>query len=69
MALILKQSFEKGILPEMLNKVQVSPIHKKEDTHTVSIYCATCLLSVFSKIFQKVRYLSIEFIIFFVNKN
>ena len=53
---ILNQSFEQGIFPEILKIVQVSPIHKKEDTVTVSNYHPIFLLSVFSKIFEKAMY-------------
>ena len=53
---ILNQSFEQGIFPEILKIVQVSPIHKKEDTVTVSNYHPIFLLSLFSKIFKKAMY-------------
>ena len=45
-----------GIFPEILKTAQVSPIHKKEDTVTVSNYHPISLLSVFSKIFEKAMY-------------
>ena len=56
--LILNQSFEQGIFPGVL---QVSPIHKKEGTLTVSYYRPIFLLSVFSKIFEKAIYHRIYF--------
>ena len=46
LTLILNQSFEQGIFPEILKIVQVSSIHK--DTHCSS-YCTISLFSVFSK--------------------
>ena len=54
--LILNQSFEQGISTEFIKIAQVSPIHKKEDTVTVSNYRPICSLSVFSKIFEKAMY-------------
>ena len=54
--LILNQSFEQGIFPEVLKLPQVSLIHKKEDTVTVSNYRPISLLSVFRKIFVKAMY-------------
>ena len=54
--LILNQSFKQGIFPEILKIVQVSPIHEKEDTVTVSNYRPISLLSVFSKTFEKTMY-------------
>ena len=53
LTLILNQSFEQGIFPEILKIVQVSPIHKKEDTVIVSNYHPISLLSVFKKFFEK----------------
>ena len=54
--LILNQSFEQGIFPEILKIAQVSQIHKKEGTATVSKYRPISSLSVFSKIFEKAMY-------------
>ena len=50
LSFILNQSFEQGIFFEIQ---KVSPIHKKEDTLTVSNYRTISLLSVFRKIFKK----------------
>ena len=54
--LILNQSFEQGIFPEVLKLPQVSLIHKKEGTVTVSNYHPMSLSSVFRKIFVKDMY-------------
>ena len=56
LSLVLNQSFEQGILPEVLKIAQVLPIHKKEDIVTISNYRPISLLSVFSKIFEKAMY-------------
>ena len=54
--LILNQSFVQGIFPEVLKLPQVSWIHKKEGTVTVSNYRPMSLSSVFRKIFVKDMY-------------
>ena len=52
-ALISNQSFELGFFPEFQKIALVSPIHKIEDTVTVSNYRPISLLSASSKIFEK----------------
>ena len=56
LTLILNQSFEQGIFPEILKIVKVLPIHKKENIVTVNNYRPISLLFVFSKIFEKAMY-------------
>ena len=56
LTLVINQSFEQGIFPEISKIVQVLLIRKKEDTVTVSKYHPISLLSVFSKIFEKAMY-------------
>ena len=38
LSFIINQSFAQGVFPESLKTVQVMPIHKKEDTITISNY-------------------------------
>lgn len=52
---ILYKLFKVGVYPKILEFAQVSPIHKKEDTLTVSKYCPISL-SLFSNIFEKALY-------------
>ena len=56
MTVIVNQSFEQDIFPEILKIAQVLPIRKKEDIVTVSNYRPISLLSGFSKIFEKAMY-------------
>ena len=53
---IINRSFEHGVFPESLKTAQVTPVHKKEDTLTISNYRPISLLSVFSKILEKSMY-------------
>ena len=53
LSLIINQSFERDIFPKSLKTVQVTPVHKIEDTPIVSNNCTIHLLSVFYKIFEK----------------
>ena len=57
---IINWSFEQGIFPESLKTAQVTPVHKKEDTLTISNYRPISLLPVFSKIFEKSMYNRID---------
>ena len=55
LTLILNQSFEKNLFPDVLKTAQVSPIQQIEDTATFSNYCPISLLSVLSKIFVQLN--------------
>ena len=56
LSFIINRSFEQGVFPESLKTAQVTPVHKKEDTLTISNYRPISLLSVFSKILEKSMY-------------
>ena len=56
LSFIINQSFEQGVFPGSLKTAQVMPVHKREDTVTISNYCSISLLSVFSKILEKSMY-------------
>ena len=53
---IVNQSLLLGLFPDRLKIAQVLPIHKKGDSHSVSNYHPISLLSIFSKILEKVMY-------------
>ena len=53
LSFIINRSFEQGVFPESLKTAQVTPVHKKEDTLTISNYRPISLLSVFNKILEK----------------
>ena len=56
LSFIINWSFEEGVFSESLKIVQVTPVHKTEDTLTISHYCPISLLSVFSKALEKSMY-------------
>ena len=56
LSFIINRSFEQGVFPESLKTAQVTPVHKKEDTLTISNFRPISLLSVFSKILEKSMY-------------
>ena len=56
LSFIISRSFEQGVFPESLKTAQVTPVHKKEDTLTISNCHPISLLSVFSKILEKSMY-------------
>jgi hypothetical protein len=43
-----------GVFPDSLKKVQVAPLHKKNDPLSKTNYRPVSVLPVFSKIFEKV---------------
>ena len=53
---LVNLSFEVGIFPEVLKIAKVTPIHKKESNLNYLNYRPISLLSVFSKIFEKLLY-------------
>ena len=58
LSLIINHSFETGIFPNKMKigKVTPSPLHKKDSTDNPSNYRPISVLSVFSKIFEKLMY-------------
>ena len=53
---ILKISLREGIFPDVFKLAKVKPIYKKDDHSDVSNYRPISILSVFSKIFERVVY-------------
>ena len=53
---IINRPFEHGVFPGSLKTAQVTSVHKKEDTLTISNCHPISLLSVFSKILEKSMY-------------
>ena len=53
---LVNLSFEVGVFPDMLKSAKVTPIHKKESKLNHLNYRPISLLSVFSKIFEKLIY-------------
>ena len=54
--IIFEESLKKGIFPEIWKKANFVPIHKKEDKTLIKNYRPISLLSIFSKIFERVIY-------------
>jgi hypothetical protein len=54
---ICNASFTSGTFPEMLKIAVVKPLHKKGDTREIQNYRPISLLSVFSKIIEKLMYI------------
>ena len=52
----MNSSFEIGIFPEKLKLGKVNPLHKKESTKVPSNYRPISVLSVFSKIIEKLMH-------------
>ena len=56
LSLIINQSFVTGIFPNRLKLAKVLPIYKKDDDQIFTNYRPISLLSVFSKVFEKIAY-------------
>ena len=56
LSLIINHSFETGIFPNKMKTGKVTPLHKKDATDNPSNYRPISVLSVFSKIFEKLMY-------------
>ena len=63
---ILNLSITQGVFPKELKIAKVIPLHKAKDKHLISNYRPISLLSVFSKIFERIVY---NRLISFVNDN
>ena len=57
--IIFQESLKKGIFPEIWKKVNVVPIHKKEDKTLIKNYRPISLLPIFGKILERVIYNSL----------
>ena len=57
--IIFEKSLKKGIFPEMCEKANVVPIHKKEDKTLIKNYHYISLRPIFGKIFERVIYKSL----------
>ena len=53
---IVNQSFETGIFPDCLKIGKVNPLHKKDSCDNPSSYRPIAILSVYSKIFEKLMH-------------
>ena len=53
LAALINQSFEQGIFPDKLKLGKVNPVHKKDSTDNPSNYRPISVLSIFSKIIEK----------------
>ena len=56
LSVIVNQSFEVGIFPNKLKVGKVNPLYKKDSSDNPSNYRPISILSVFSKIFEKLMY-------------
>ena len=56
LATLVNSSFENGIFPDKLKIGKVNPLHKKESTDSPSNYRPISILSVFSKIIEKLMH-------------
>ena len=56
LSVIVNQSFEVGIFPNKLKVGKVNPLYEKDSSDNPSNYRPISILSVFSKIFEKLMY-------------
>ena len=56
LSIIVNYSFENGIFPDKLKVGKVNPLHKKDSSDNPSNYRSISILSVFSKIFEKLMH-------------
>ena len=56
LSLIINESFQQGVFPDKLKTAMVIPIHKKGDSSKNTNYRPISLLSIFSKIFEKLMH-------------
>ena len=59
LAKLVNLCFEVGVFPEILKLAKVTPLHKKESKQDFLNYRPISLLSVFSKIYEKLIYIRI----------
>jgi hypothetical protein len=53
LSILINQSFQQGVFPDLLKLALIKPIHKKDDPTSPENYRPIALLSSFSKIFEK----------------
>ena len=56
LSIIVNHSFENGIFPDKLKVDKVNPLHKKDSSDNPSNYRPISILSVFSRIFEKLMH-------------
>ena len=54
--MIISESFSTGLFPDKLKLAKVIPIYKKDSTQNCNNYGPISILSVFSKMFEKLMY-------------
>ena len=54
--IIFEQSLKERKFPELWRKIDVVPVHKKEDKNLIKNYRPVSLLPIFSKIYERVIY-------------
>ena len=57
--IIFEHSLKKGKFPEIWEKANIVPVHKKEDKMLAKDYCPISLLPIFGKMFERVTYNSL----------
>lgn len=65
LTILINESIFSGVFPTILKTANVIPIHKKNDKHNIENYRQISILSVFSKILEKIVY---EKLLCFINK-
>ena len=65
LAIIINQSLETGIFPEMLNIAKIKPLYKKGDSSCFNNYRPMSLLPTISNVFERV--IHTQLFIFYYN--
>ena len=59
LSLLFKKSFDNSYFPELWKKLNITPVHTKNDKRNFENYCPISLLSISSKIFEKIMFYKI----------